>query len=74
LRHDHAAFALDRAHAQRAVAAGARQHDADRPFVLVLRQRAEEEIDRQALAARLRRLQQLQRPFRNAMSRLGGMM
>ena len=38
LGHDHAALALDRPHAQRAVAAGAGEHDADGPFALVLGQ------------------------------------
>ena len=61
LRHDHAALALDRPHAQGAVAAGAGEHDADGPLVLVLGQGAEEEVDRQALAARRGRFQQLQR-------------
>ncbi len=60
LGHDHAALALDRPHAQGAVAAGAGEHDADRPLALVLRQRAEEEVDRQALAARRRGLEQVQ--------------
>ena len=46
---------------QRAVAAGAREHDADRPLVLVLGQGAEEEVNRQAQAARRGRFQQLQR-------------
>ena len=61
LRHDHAALALDRPHAERAVTAGTGKHDADGPLALVLRQRAEEEIDGQPLAARLGRWQQLQR-------------
>ena len=58
---DHAALALDRPHAQRAVAAGAREHDADGPLALVLGQGAEEEVDRQAQAARRGRFQQVQR-------------
>ena len=45
----------------RAVAAGAGEHDADRPLVLVLGQRAEEEVNRQAMAARRGRFQQLER-------------
>ena len=61
LGHGHPAAALDRAHAERAVAAGAREHDPDRPFVLVLRERPEEEIDRQPLAARRGGFEQLQR-------------
>ena len=61
LRHDHAALALDRPHAERAVTAVTGKHDADGPLVLVLRQRAEEEVDGQPLAARLGRWQQLQR-------------
>ena len=51
LGHDHAALALDGPHAQGAVAAGARKHDADGPLALVLGQGAEEEVDRQTLAA-----------------------
>ena len=62
LRHRHAALALDRAQPQGAVAAGAREHDADGPFVLVLGQRAEEEVDRQALAAWRGGLEELQLP------------
>ena len=61
LRHHHAALALDRAHALRAVAAGAGQHDADGTLALVLCERAKEKVDRQALAARGGRFQQLQR-------------
>ena len=60
LRHDHAALGLDRAHAERAVAARAREHDADRALLLILRERAEEEVDREPLPARLRRLEELQ--------------
>ena len=60
LGHHHAALALDGPDAQGAVAAGAREHDADGPLALVLGQGAEEEVDGQALAARRRRLQQLQ--------------
>ena len=61
LRHRHAAFALDRPHALGAVAAGAREHDADGPLALVLGQGAEEKVDRQAMAARRGGFQQLQR-------------
>ena len=61
LGHDHAALALDGPHAQGAVAAGARKHDADGPLVLVLGKGAEEKIDRQALAAGGGRFQQLER-------------
>ena len=61
LDHDHAGLALDRPHAERAVAAGSRKDDADRQLMLVLRQRTEEEVDRQPAAARLGRFEQLQR-------------
>ena len=42
LRHRHAALALDRPQPQRAVAAGAREHDADRSLVLIVSQRFKE--------------------------------
>ena len=61
MRHDHAAFALDGPHPEGAVAAGAGKDNADGAFALVLGERAEEEVDRQALAARGNRFQQLQR-------------
>ena len=61
LRHDHAAFALDRARAERAVAARAREHDANRALVLILRQGAEEEIDWQPQSPWRRRLEQVER-------------
>jgi hypothetical protein len=57
LRHHHAPFALDRPHSLRAIAAGAGEHDADRPLVLILSQRPEEEVNRQAMAARRDRFQ-----------------
>nr|WP_255604410.1 hypothetical protein [Oscillochloris sp. ZM17-4] len=60
LRHGHAALALDGAQAEGAIAAGAREHDADRALVLVLGQRAEQVVDRQAQAARRHRLKQMQ--------------
>ena len=60
LRHRHAAFALDRPQAQGPVAAGPREHDADGPLVLVLGQRAEEKVNRQAQAAGRGLFQQLQ--------------
>src|SRR5450830_1212120 len=51
LDHDHAACGFDSAHAQRAVTAGAREHDANRLFTQTLRQGSEEVINRQSLAA-----------------------
>ena len=60
LGHGHAAFALDGPQAQGAITPGAREHDADGPFPLVLGQGAEEEVDGETLTARCRRLQQLQ--------------
>ena len=50
LRHGHAAMLLDDLHAQRAVAIAAGQHDRSGVFLLVLSQRAEEDVDRLALA------------------------
>ncbi len=61
LSHHHAALALDRPHPQGAVAARAREHDADGPLMLVQGQGAEEEVDRQTAEARCGRFQQLQR-------------
>ena len=61
LDHDHAALALDGPHAQGAVGAGARKHDANGPLALILGQRAEEEVNRQAPPAGRHRFQQLQR-------------
>jgi hypothetical protein len=60
LRHHHAALALDRPQPQRTIASRARQHDADRPLVLVLGQGSKEEVDRQPQASRCGRFQQLQ--------------
>ncbi len=74
LSHDHAALALDRPHAQRAVAAGAGEHDADGPLVLVLGQGAEEKVDGQSQAPGRSGSSRCSVPFRKAMSRLGGMM
>ncbi len=59
LHHDHAPLALDRPDALRAVAAGAGEHNADGPLVLVLGQGAEEKVNGQPLAARRTRFQQL---------------
>ncbi|EKD96631.1 MAG: hypothetical protein ACD_23C01370G0002 [uncultured bacterium] len=61
LHHHHAALALDGAHAQCAVAAGTREHDANGALMLVQRQRAKQKINRQAVATRCCGLQQLQR-------------
>ena len=60
LRDDHAALALDRSYPQRAVAAGAREHDADGPLVLILGQGSEEKVDGHPQTARRVWLQQLQ--------------
>ena len=61
LHHHHAALALDRAHPEGAIRTGAREHDAHGALVLVCGERAEKEIDRQALAAGRGGLEQLQR-------------
>ena len=53
LGHGHAAVFLDRPQTERAVRAGAREHDADSVFAAVFGQGAEETVDRRALAARL---------------------
>ena len=66
LGHRHAAFALDHLETEAAVGAGAREDDADRPLFPVLRQRAEEEVDRQAQTARRTRFQQLQLPVQQS--------
>ena len=52
LGHGHPPFPLDRPQPQRAVTAGAGKHDADGQLVLILRQRAEEEIDGKPQATR----------------------
>ena len=49
----HAASRLDLSEAVGAVVSGSGEDDADRPFLAVLRQGLEEDIDRVALAARL---------------------
>ena len=56
LRDDDAALGFDEAQTRRAVRPGARKNDADRPFLLVLRERTEKDIDRAPLRARLARL------------------
>ena len=61
LRHHHAAFTLDGAHTQRPVATSPRKDDTDGALTLILRQRTEEEVDRQSMAARGARLKHLQR-------------
>jgi len=73
LGHRHAAFALDHLETEAAAGAGAREDDADRPLLPVLRQRAEEEVDRQAQTARRTRFQQSQLSVQQTMSRFGGM-
>jgi hypothetical protein len=71
LGHDQSALALDRPRPQGAVAAGAREQDTDRPFVLIERQRAEEEIDRQPQSLRPVGSSRRSVPWNSAMSRLG---
>ncbi len=60
LHKDHARFFLDGAQAQRAVRAHARKDHADAVFLLVIGQRAEEEINRQAQTARRKRIKQME--------------
>ena len=48
LRDGHPADRLDLLQAERAVGAGAGEDDADGPLLLILSQRAEEEVDRHA--------------------------
>jgi hypothetical protein len=62
LRHRHPACTLHRPQAERPVAAGAGEHDANRALALSRRQRAKEEVDRQSLAARCFGRQQLELP------------
>jgi len=60
LGHHHAAFGFDRPHAKGAIAAGAREHDANGPLALILGQGPEKEIDGHAVAPGVRGLQQMQ--------------
>ena len=60
LGHGHAAFALDGPHALGAIAARAREDDADSPLALVLGKGAEEKVDGQTLPPGSGGLQQLQ--------------
>ncbi len=60
LHQHHARLFLDGAQAQRAVGAHARKNHADAVLLLVLRQGAEEKINRQAQPARRRRFEQMQ--------------
>ena len=46
LRHDHTARAFDLGHPERAVAAGAGEHDADRVLALAVRERPKEVVER----------------------------
>ena len=46
LRHHHAASVLNGAHTERAITAGAGEHDANATFALVMRERAKQEINR----------------------------
>ena len=69
-----AADRLDLAQPERAVGAGAGEDDADRARLLVLRQRAEEVVDRQVRAARLAARRELQEALRDRhVARSGGM-
>nr|WP_300442571.1 hypothetical protein [Zoogloea sp.] len=61
----HTARPENRAHTQRAIAAGARKNDSDRVFLLVFRQRTQEEIHRHAQPAGLGGRTQLQLPVKN---------
>ncbi len=61
LGHNHATLALDGPHAQSAVAAGAGEHNADGPFMLVLGQGTKEEVNRQTLTTWGGWLHQLER-------------
>ena len=72
LGHGHAPLAFDGAHPLRAVAAGAREHDADGPLPLVLGQGAKEEVDGQPQAPRRTWLQQLQRAVKKGHVPIGG--
>ena len=58
LRDDESALLLDRLQPQAAVAAGSRQDHADRAFAKFFRQRAQEEVERQARAMPLARLRE----------------
>ena len=60
LHHDHATLGLYGPHAQSSVATGTGEHDTNRPLALVLRQGAEQKVNRQAMAARRGGLQQLE--------------
>ena len=65
LHQHHARLFLDGPQAQRAVGAHARENHADAVLLLVLRQGAEEEINRQAQSARRRRIEQVQNPVQD---------
>ena len=65
LHQHHARLLLDGPQAQRAVGAHAGKNHADAVLLLVLRQGAEEEINRQAQPARRRRLEQVQDPVQD---------
>ena len=60
LRDDEPALFLDRLQPQAAVAAGSRENDADRAVAQLFRQRAQEEVERQARAVTLARLRKAQ--------------
>ena len=61
LHHHHATRVLDGAQPQRAIAAGARKHDAHRPLALVFCQRLEQVVNRQSQPTRSNGVQQVQR-------------
>jgi len=71
LRHGEAAVLLDRPQPARAVAARARQHDADRAVALVFSQRGEERIDGPSILPWRRWLADLQHPVVDGQGRIG---
>ena len=72
LDEDHPGLLLDRPKAQRAVGAHPREDDADALVLPVVRQGAEEEIDRQAEPPGGRRIEQVQRPMEDGHVLVGG--
>ena len=67
----HAASRLDLSEAVGAVVSGSGEDDADRPFLAVLRQGLEEDVDRVAVAARLGRYGEAQRAVANRQRPVG---
>ena len=72
LHEDHSPFFLDGPQAQRAVGAHPREDDADAAVLLVIRQRAEKEINRQTHAARRDGSSRCRTPWRMDISLFGG--